>query len=83
MAGILKLLARIFPVRYQDYLRSARWKRKARAARQRAGYLCQLCNKADWPLEVHHRTYERLGFELPGDLIALCGECHGRHHGKG
>jgi 5-methylcytosine-specific restriction endonuclease McrA len=83
MIDILKLLSRIFPVRYKDYLSSQRWKRKARAARQRAGYRCQLCNGRDGTLEVHHRTYERLGFELPGDLIVLCSVCHGRHHGKG
>lgn len=27
-------------------------------------------------LEVHHRTYERLGNERPEDLVALCWCCH-------
>jgi hypothetical protein len=31
-------------------------------------------------LEVHHRTYARLGFEQPDDLIALCHDCHQDHH---
>jgi len=29
---------------------------------------------------VHHRTYERLGRELAGDLVVLCSACHRRHH---
>jgi hypothetical protein len=32
-------------------------------------------------LNVHHRTYERRGCELPDDVITLCRECHERHHG--
>jgi 5-methylcytosine-specific restriction endonuclease McrA len=27
-------------------------------------------------LQVHHRTYERLGHEQAGDLTALCANCH-------
>jgi 5-methylcytosine-specific restriction endonuclease McrA len=75
------VLATILPVDYHRYLKSKRWKKKAEAARKRAGYRCQLCNQRK-PLQVHHRTYERLGYELPGDLIALCASCHRRHHRK-
>jgi 5-methylcytosine-specific restriction endonuclease McrA len=75
------ILAVVFPVDYQQYLKSPRWRKKAATARKRAGYRCQLCNKQK-PLEVHHRTYERLGYELPSDLIALCAACHKRHHGR-
>ena len=31
-------------------------------------------------LEVHHRTYERLGEELASDLTVLCNRCHHVHH---
>ena len=80
---LMNWLARTFPVRSEpEYLKTERWKRRARAARERAGNRCQLCNSAAQPLEVHHRTYERLGWELPGDLTALCARCHGRHHGR-
>lgn len=82
ISGFLTWWARLFPVDYKTYLGSARWKRKARRARERAGYRCQLCYSADWPLEAHHRTYERLGYELPGDLTVLCGSCHRKHHGR-
>jgi hypothetical protein len=27
-------------------------------------------------LEVHHKTYERRGRELPCDLVAICWSCH-------
>ena len=74
-------LARTFPVDYHAYLRSATWKRRADNCKKRYGYRCALCNSAD-RLAAHHRTYERLGAELPADLIALCAYCHARHHDK-
>lgn len=40
---------------------------------------CRICfgTASDgWPLEVHHATYERLGCEAVGDLLAICGDCH-------
>lgn len=76
---IRNLLSKVLPVQYHDYLKSPRWRKKAAAARKRAGYRCQLCNR-EGRLQVHHRTYERLGYELPGDLIALCARCHKLHH---
>jgi hypothetical protein len=33
-------------------------------------------------LDVHHRSYARLGAELPADLEVLCRPCHGAEHGK-
>jgi hypothetical protein len=44
-----------------------------------AGGRCRLCNAAG-PLHAHHRTYERVGAEQPGDLTALCRTCHGSFH---
>jgi len=77
--NLFNVISAVFPVEYGKYLRSARWKKKAAAARKRAGYRCQMCNRQA-PLQVHHRTYERLGYEMPGDLIALCAGCHQKHH---
>jgi 5-methylcytosine-specific restriction endonuclease McrA len=62
-------------VPYFEYLRSEPWKLKAEAAKARAGHRCQVCNSAD-RLDVHHRTYERLGRELDSDLTVLCRPCH-------
>jgi hypothetical protein len=62
---------------YVTYIGSAAWRRNpARLkALSDAGGRCRLC-PAHAPLEVHHSTYERLGCEQDGDLIALCGDCH-------
>lgn len=35
----------------------------------------------DYRLDVHHLTYERLGAELPDDLLVLCRDCHELIHG--
>jgi 5-methylcytosine-specific restriction endonuclease McrA len=65
---------------YETYLRSPEWKEKSHAAKERAGWRCALdFNGKD--LDVHHRTYARLGHEDPDDLIVLCHRCHQRHHG--
>lgn len=63
---------------YQEYLRSSEWRKKAEAAKIRAGNRCQGCNRprTEVQLEAHHRTYERIGCELPGDITVLCRTCH-------
>lgn len=63
---------------YKTYLESDAWRARADAAKRRAGYRCQLCNRSRTQviLNVHHRTYERLGNEQPDDLTVLCGDCH-------
>ena len=66
---------------YQAYITSSRWRNSpARQAElEAAGYRCRVCYRPDSEVElqVHHRTYERLGCELPGDLLSVCAECHG------
>jgi len=69
-------------VEYDRYMDSEAWREKAEEAKKRAGYRCQLCNKGNTVLHVHHRTYERLGEELPEDLIVLCAGCHSKFHDK-
>lgn len=64
---------------YEDYLKSPQWKARAAAARRRAGYRCQLCNAAG-ELHAHHRTYDNLGNEKPGDITVLCVGCHAHFH---
>jgi len=75
---------------YQSYINGSRWRNNpARLAELEAsGFRCRTCHAsgADVWLEVHHRTYERLGCELVGDLTALCEDCHwtvSRHPGDG
>lgn len=68
---------------YYEYLGSARWKHLRHEAVKAAKYRCQLCNSGG-PLNVHHRTYRRVGRdEEISDLIVLCEECHkGFDHSK-
>lgn len=72
-------LARVFPVSYRDYIKSSRWRKLAAMVRTLSGHRCQLCGVYA-RLQVHHRTYRRLGYELLSDLIALCANCHARVH---
>jgi hypothetical protein len=77
------LLAAAEPVPYQEwyrqYLQTSEWRERAEATKARFGGHCALCNGTDG-LEAHHRTYERVGHELPEDLTALCSDCHGAYH---
>lgn len=63
----------------EGYLKSDHWKSMRRAALERAEGRCQVCNSAKL-LDVHHRTYERLGAEKPIDLTVLCRRCHDLFH---
>jgi 5-methylcytosine-specific restriction endonuclease McrA len=67
---------------YREYLASPGWRAKAEAMLWIAGYRCQVCNthRDEATLDVHHRTYERVGGERPGDLIVLCRDCHELFH---
>lgn len=67
---------------YAEYLKTAEWQKTRRRALASAGVKCQMCSATDKPLNVHHNTYERLGYERPSDLIVLCEPCHAKHHDK-
>lgn len=66
---------------YQLYLRSPEWRERRKRAIERADGACQLCASKE-RLNVHHRTYARLGNEGDSDLTVLCRRCHARFHGK-
>ena len=70
------------PMNYPEYLKTDHWQSVREEALKRAGGRCQVCNSSRLPLNTHHRTYERKGNELPGDVIVLCRECHAKFHGK-
>lgn len=68
---------------YNSYLQSDQWKQRARACYERAAWKCELCGmpvSQTHSIQAHHLTYERVGHELPQDLIALCKTCHQRQH---
>lgn len=65
---------------YPAYLRTPEWRQVRAAALLRAGHACALDATHTERLEVHHRTYERRGAELPADVTVLCHACHQVHH---
>lgn len=63
---------------YENYLKTSHWQELKQ--RIYAKYRqCQNCG-AKRGLDVHHKTYERLGHEKLSDLRLLCRECHYRTH---
>jgi hypothetical protein len=66
---------------YSDYLQSDVWKRTRELALEYYGNACCVCNSRT-SLDVHHRTYERLGHERLTDLAVLCRDHHATFHGK-
>lgn len=70
---------------YDLYIHSDDWRARAKAAKERAGWRCQVCNTPGSysTLACHHRTYDRLGHELPDDLVVLCKDCHALFHRNG
>lgn len=69
---------------YRRYLKSKSWQELRQQVLNRAGGRCENCGYQPWKpgtLQVHHRTYERVGHESMDDLIVLCPKCHMRLHG--
>ncbi len=64
---------------YAEYLKTQEWIRRRMVKLEISEYRCQLCNSSE-DLNVHHRTYERLGCEKMGDLLVLCRDCHKLFH---
>lgn len=63
------------PAGYDAMLKTERWAAFAAEVREFWGHKCAACNRPE-PLDVHHRTYERLGKEELTDCLPLCGRCH-------
>jgi 5-methylcytosine-specific restriction endonuclease McrA len=66
-------------VNYLDYLDSDYWRARRILKMRSAGFKCQRCGGRK-NLQVHHRSYERLGRELDSDLELLCRNCHEAEH---
>ena len=64
---------------YREYIRSKAWRDRRNQVLRRSRGVCERCGK--WPVvNVHHRTYERLGSERLEDLIGVCRHCHEEMH---
>jgi hypothetical protein len=60
---------------YEEYLKTPAWKSLRVKVFKRSIGNCEGCadNRAT---EVHHLTYDRLGYEMLFDLVAVCRPCH-------
>ena len=67
---------------YAEYLLSEQWAETRQRILRRDGFRCSVCNASNG-LNVHHRTYERIGCEADSDLVTLCRECHEIFHRSG
>jgi len=64
---------------YKEYLKSDYWK-KAKKRYFKAGMPKYCIGCRNQIFQLHHRSYTRLGKELPRDLIPLCRDCHKKVH---
>jgi hypothetical protein len=59
---------------YREYLASPHW--QAIRVRYRESDLPQRCMCGESQVDLHHKTYQRLGREELTDLLPLCRRCH-------
>lgn len=65
---------------YKEYLKTNHWKNtKDRMYKSKYKYECYCCGTKKL-LQLHHKSYNRVGNEKLNDLIWLCGGCHNLVH---
>jgi len=69
---------------YREYLKTEHWQNCRDEMLCLSNHRCFLCNAPshETQLQVHHKSYERLGNEHIMDLIVLCADCHAKFHDK-
>ena len=68
--------------KYSNYLAGSVWAKTKRRFRE-SSYcknVCFVCGARDTILDLHHKSYARIGNEELTDLIELCPACHGGVH---
>ncbi len=64
---------------YKEYLQSDHWKSiRLELNRRWPDICCLTCGDRNY--QVHHITYEWIGYEKLSDLIPLCPHCHQLYH---
>lgn len=76
-------ILRLKTMPYREYLQTEHWRNLRGQMLKRAKFHCQLCNRGDLSLHVHHRSYAHRGEEPYSDLIVLCADCHKTFHENG
>lgn len=67
-----------YKAKYTEYLKSNHWRSFRKKVLSFWNNECSLCGAP--ATEAHHRNYNSLGKEKITDCIALCRNCHERHH---
>lgn len=67
------------PKNYFAYIKSSQWRQRTRAYYALHGNACAVCADTK-TVQLHHKTYERLGEEMDADLIPLCDAHHKAFH---
>lgn len=65
---------------YYEYLKSEDWRNKRMKTLLRDNMKCRCCGEK--ATQVHHITYDNLGFEKDIDLLSVCAECHKKIHSE-
>jgi hypothetical protein len=68
------------PIRYDEYINSVAWERRRRAYFRSHARRCAACGTRRGVIDLHHRTYDRLGREPDMDLVPLCRDDHDLVH---
>lgn len=66
---------------YKKYLASESWAKKRKLVFERCAYICEGCG-IEPAAQVHHGTYDHVGYEFLFELVGICQECHKRYHNK-
>lgn len=77
------VLTTIAQMPYKEYLQSPVWKLTRDRIIKERGHICEVCGATDTTVNVHHKTYDRRGYEADTDLIVLCQPCHELFHKNG
>jgi len=67
-------------ISYQDYLNSDRWKSISERHKEIFSR-CMICGVSE-NLNVHHNTYDHIGYEYFDDLVTLCKYCRAKFPDK-
>ena len=65
---------------YNEYLYSQHWREFRLNFLQSKGFKCEVCGIFSTSLNVHHKSYKRIGREQFNDVKALCEDCHKEIH---
>lgn len=69
---------------YNEYLKSKHWtalKTRYKESKLYKSGKCVLCG-CNNNINIHHKSYKRLGHERLNDLIVLCQSCHKQLHDR-